>query len=147
MVVRLNSIEKSRSHTWFHLFNQLTLVFIWPQCRFIYLTAMKATPAHILLSYSFRNTSQRWWKISVQKILLLKKLLSHFKIPPVELLHVLDGVGAVHAGTFCCMVGPLPCGGAIHMVNIEDTAMTVYPGFPVWAHRERDRQNRVRAMK
>lgn len=44
---------------------------------------------------------------------------------------MLDGVGAVHAGTFGCMGGSLPCGGAIHMVNIEDTAMTVYPGLPV----------------
>lgn len=150
MVVRLNSTEKKKKTGVTYHF---TCLINWPWSSYdhgacpIYLAVMKPTPAHIFLSYSLRNTSHRWWKISIQKILRLKKLFSHFKIPPVELLHVLDGVGAVHAGTFGCIVGSLPCGGAIHMVNIEDTAMTVCPGFPVWAYRERDRQNSIRAIK
>lgn len=44
---------------------------------------------------------------------------------------MLRGVGAVHAGAFGCLAGSLPCGGAIHMVNVEDAAVTVYPGLPV----------------
>jgi hypothetical protein len=55
--------------------------------------------------------------------------------PPVELLHLLGGAGALDAVTLGGGVrGPPPGGGAVHMVHVEDTSVAVDARLPVCTH-------------
>lgn len=51
--------------------------------------------------------------------------------PAVQLLHLLNGVGASQALWGRRSSGTLPCRGSVHMVHKEDPAVTVDPSLPV----------------
>lgn len=51
--------------------------------------------------------------------------------PAVELLHLLNGVGASQALRGGRSGGTLPCGGSVHMVHEEDPPVAVNPSLPV----------------
>lgn len=51
--------------------------------------------------------------------------------PAVELLHLLNGVGAGQTLRGRRSGGSLPCGGSVHMVHEEDPPMAVDPSLPV----------------
>lgn len=52
-------------------------------------------------------------------------------LPAVELLHLLDGVGAGQALRGGRSGGPLPRGRPVHMIHEEDPAVAVDPSLPV----------------
>lgn len=52
--------------------------------------------------------------------------------PPVELLHLLRGPRARDpVVALAALARPLPGGGAVDVVHVEDPAVAVHPGFPV----------------
>ena len=55
--------------------------------------------------------------------------------PAVQLLHLLDGVGAGQALGGRGARRPLPRGGPVHMVYKEDPPVAVDPSLPVWKRR------------
>ena len=52
--------------------------------------------------------------------------------PAVELLHLLDGVGAGEALWGRGSGGTLPCSGSVYVIHKEDPTMAVNPSLPVW---------------
>lgn len=52
-------------------------------------------------------------------------------LPAVELLHLLNGVGAGHALWGRRSGGTLPRGGSVHMIYKEDPPMAVDASLPV----------------
>lgn len=53
-------------------------------------------------------------------------------LPAVELLHLLNGVGAGQALRGRGAGGTLPRGGPVHMVHEEDPPVAVDTSLPVW---------------
>lgn len=52
--------------------------------------------------------------------------------PPVELLHLLRGAGTRYAVvTLAAVVRPLPGGGAVDVVHVENSAVAVDASLPV----------------
>ncbi len=62
-------------------------------------------------------------------------------LPHVELLHLMGGAGSPDGAAFGCMAGPLPRGGAVHMIHVENTAVTVYTCLPVCASQKEVHQH------
>lgn len=54
-------------------------------------------------------------------------------LPPVELLHLLDRTRPAQAIRRGCGRGPLPCGGPVNVIHVENTTVAVDTGLPVWA--------------
>lgn len=52
-------------------------------------------------------------------------------IPAIELLHLLNGVGAGQALRGRRSGGTLPCSGSVHMVHKEDPPVAVNTSLPV----------------
>lgn len=68
--------------------------------------------------------------------IFLGPLVSHGSadtlVSPVQLLHLLYGVGPLQHLRGGGSGGPLPRRGSVHVIHVEDPAVAVNAGLPVW---------------